>query len=49
MNEQVTELSTMPDATEQRRIDSTTRIAVIVIAIIEAIAMVPLVLHLLGK
>ena len=39
----------MPAELPDRRIDSTTRIAVIVIAVIEAVAMVPLVFHLLDK
>ena len=39
----------MPDSQPERRVDSTLRIAVIAIVIIEAIAMIPLVLHLLDK
>lgn len=39
----------MPDAAPEHRIDTTLRIAVIAVVIIEAIAMVPLVLHLLNK
>ena len=39
----------MPDAAPERRVDNTLRIAVIAVVIIEAIAMIPLVLHLLDK
>ena len=39
----------MPDAQPERRVDNTLRIAVMAVVIIEAIAMVPLVLHLLDK
>jgi hypothetical protein len=39
----------MPAEWPKRRFDNTTRIAIIAIAVIEAIAMVPLVLHLLDK
>lgn len=39
----------MPDGSPERRADNTLRIAVIAVIVIEAIAMVPLVLHLLDK
>lgn len=39
----------MPGAAPERRIDTTLRIAVIAVVVIEAIAMVPLVLHLLNR
>jgi hypothetical protein len=39
----------MPDGSPERRVDNTLRIAVIAVVIIEAIAMIPLVLHLLDK
>ena len=39
----------MPDAPPERRGDNTLRIAVIAVVVIEAFAMVPLVLHLLNK
>ena len=38
----------MPDAPPERCVDNTLRIAVIAVVVIEAIAMVPLVLHLLN-
>ena len=38
----------MPDAPAERRVDNTLRIAVIAVVVIEALAMVPLVLHLLN-
>jgi hypothetical protein len=39
----------MPDEPPERRVDNTLRIAVIAVVVIEALAMVPLVLHLLNK
>ena len=39
----------MSDASPERRADKTLRIAIIVVVGIEAMAMVPLILHLLDK
>jgi hypothetical protein len=39
----------MPDYSPERRVDTTLRIAVIAVVVIEAMAMLPLVLHLLNR
>jgi len=39
----------MPDYSPERRVDTTLRIVVIAVVVIEAMAMLPLVLHLLNR